>query len=361
MTATGSAQCDDNTRRFALVRERFARARNGCLSGELDFRFAAQAVQLRVAGRALLEAMQAPFAHLRTDERGTAPPLAIDLWDVAESAVEAPPADLAQPTGSRWDLGDSLLALSEDARFVCHAVRRSVVWLDRHDCRIAGWFADGRDLSLHQRGKPLQMLLAVWARDRGLHAVHAALVGRGQRGVLLPGRSGSGKTTAALAALQDGYTYIGDDWIALGRAADGAHVGHGLYGSACLESRHAGRFVHLHPQVVESTSAPERKSLLLLSRTMPERLADSIPLCAVALPRVVDRNDARVLPASRREALLTIVPSTIFTMSPRGGRRDTERLFELAEQLPAYRLEIGRDLQQIPRCIDEILQDVAAS
>lgn len=324
----------------------------------MRLRFAAYDIRLRIVGRGLTDGLLAPFAHLRIAESDAAPHLAIDLWDAGESGVPGLPAELAHPDGSTWDLGDSALAVSADTRFVSHAVRRSVVWLDRHDGRIGGW-ADARDLSLHQRAKPLQMLLALWASDRGLHPIHAGLVARGRRGVLLPGRSGSGKSTAALAALQDGYTFAGDDWIAIGRAGDGSSIGHGLYGTASLESHHAERFARLQPQVVNGASA-ERKSLILLSQTMPERLTGSVPLSAVALPRIVDRADTRVRPASRREALLTIVPSSIFTMSPRGSRRDTERFFELAEQLPAYWLEIGRDLQAIPRRIDDILQSIGA-
>src|SRR5262249_7697107 len=114
-------------------------------------------------------------------------------------------------------------------------------------------------------------------------------------------------------------------------------------------------------QVVSSTISPERKSLLLLTQAAPECLGDSVALCAVALPRVVDRPDVRLLRASRREALLTMVPSSIFTMSPRGSRRDTERLFELAALLPAYWLEIGRDLRQIPQRLDDILDDIASA
>jgi len=366
MTAAGAPRDGADVRRFAMVCDRFVRARDRCGSADMRFRFATYDMQLSVVGGALTHAMQAPFAHLRTNENGAAPHLAIELWDTGESGVAEVPADHAHAGGRSWDLtdsvlGDSVLAVSDDARFVSYAVRRSVAWLDRLDGRICGWFPDGDDLSLHQRGKPLQMLLAIWASDRGLHPMHAGLVGRAQRGVLLPGRSGSGKSTAALAALQNGCQYAGDDWIAVGRAGDGAAVGHGLYGTATLESQHAERFARLQPQSVHSTSGPERKSLLLVSQIAPERLADSVPLCALALPRVVDRSDVRLRRASRREALLTIVPSSIFTMSPRGSRRDTERIFELAESLPAYWLEIGRDLGQIAQRIDDILQDVAPS
>src|SRR5262245_19107803 len=256
--AGDEARHGECSRCFAAVRDGFERARDRCGSADMRFRFASYDIRLCVAGGALARAMQAPFAHLRTDENGAAPHLAIDLWDSSESGVAELPADHARAGGRTWDLsdsmlGDSVLAVSADARFVSYTVRRRVAWLDRHDGRICGWFPDGNDLSLHQRGKPLQMLLAIWASDRGLHPMHAGLVGRALRGVLLPGRTGSGKLTAALAALQDGYSYVGDDWIAVGRGDDGYAVGHGLYGTATLESQHAERFARLQPHVVNAT------------------------------------------------------------------------------------------------------------
>src|SRR5262249_26352876 len=157
---------------------------------EMRFRFATYDIQLCVVGRALTAAMQPPFVHLRTDEHSAPPHLAIDLWDCRASGVAELPADRAHAGGPTWDIDGAVLAASADGRFVSFAIRRSVTWLDRHDGRMCGWFADGRDLSVHQRAKPLQVLLAIWASDRGLHPVHASLVGRAQRGVLLAGRTG---------------------------------------------------------------------------------------------------------------------------------------------------------------------------
>src|SRR5258705_148353 len=119
--------------------------------------------------------------------------LKIDLWDAREVGVPGLSAAERHAQGKTWTLGDGLFAASPDGRIVSHELRGSIVWLDRRAEQIVGWFADGGDLSLHQRGKPLQMLLALWASDRGLQAVHAGMVARVGDGVLVPARSGAGK------------------------------------------------------------------------------------------------------------------------------------------------------------------------
>lgn len=349
------------TKGFVAVRECFARACDRGDAIELDLSFAGANARLLVAGDALGQVMQAAFAHLRVPAQARQSQLTIELWDVREHGVP-PPDESLEPAGQGWDLGaENHLAMSADRRFIQHEVRGSVAWLDRRDGRIAGWIADARDLSLHQRARPLQLPLAIWVSDRDLHPVHAALVGRGERGLLLAGRGGCGKSSTALAALESGWRYVADDWVALGQD-HGVHVGYGLYATACLESQHADQcFAALRPERVRASEGLEPKSLMLLGETAPARLAAALPLAAVVLPRVVEHRDSRIRPASKREALLTIVPSSIFTMSPRGGRADTERLFEVAAQVPAFWLDIGRDLEQIPRRLDDILAAAAAA
>ena len=78
-------------------------------------------------------------------------------------------------------------------------------------------------------------------------------------------------------------------------------------------------------------------------------------VCALALPRLGDGPGTRVRPASKREALMALVPSSIFTMRPRGGRAELERLGQLVRELPAYWLEMGSRLDDIPHAVDEIL------
>lgn len=313
--------------------------------------------RIRIAGEVLARHILAPLAHLALPVERAAKRLTIDLWDEREVGEPGLPAAERHAEGKTWTLGDGIFAASPDGRFVSHQLRGSIVWLDRRAEQIVGWFADGDDLSLHQRGKPLQMLLALWASDRGLQAVHAGLVARDGVGVLVPARSGSGKSTVALTCLGAGYTYLGDDWIGVGAAADGSLVGHGLYSSTSLEAEHAARFPLLLPHAIPPTDVSERKSLVLLSPLFGERLGSSARVCALALPRIVDREDTSWRHASKGEAILMLAPSAVFAMRPRAGREGVERLAEIVRRLPAYWLEIGRDLDDIPRQMDAILEE----
>lgn len=357
MDRAASAVCAE---RFAAVRSAFETAQRRAAHGYREARYLIcdQPVRLCIAGEQLARHVQAPLAHLRAPDNADAAALTIELWDARETQVPGP-SPAYHAVGRTWTLGDGAFAAAPDGRFVSHQLRGSVVWLDRASQHLVGWFADSGQLTLHERGKPLQMLLSLWASDRGLQPVHAALVARGGRGVLIPGNSGAGKTTCALACLRAGCTYLGDDWVGVARSADGAFTGYGLYSSAYMEPAHAERFPLLAERAQAPRAAGEPKSLIQLSEVYPERLGHAASLCALALPRVVATAAARPRRASKRDALLMLLPSTIFTMRPRAGSAAVDRLGELVEQLPAYWVEIGPDLARIAGSIDEILADTS--
>jgi hypothetical protein len=357
-------QGDVSLSRFAAARAAFESAWVGVPTARRDSHYclAGTSVRMRIVGPALAEHIEAPLIHLRSRPPALAAPgLTIDLWDLRETGVKGLPAAERDAVGRRWDLLDGVFATSADGRIASHQLPGSVTWLDRRTAQLVGWFDDGRSLSLHQRAKPLQVPLAVWAHDRGLQAVHAAAVARGDRGVLIPGSSGSGKSTVALSCLEAGYHYLGDDWIGVAVAPGGDFVAHALYASALLDPAHATRFPHLQPHAIPPPDPSEPKALVLLARVFPARLGSSAPLCALALPRIVGRTAAACRPASKAEALRILAPSSIFTMRPRGGREGLERIARLVERLPAYWLDIGDDLSEIPRRIDEILARVGAA
>jgi len=348
--------------RFAAVQAAFERAQRRAAHGACTARYVIcdHSVLLRIVGERLARHVQAPLAHLCAPHSVGEAALTIELWDERETQVSAP-SRTHHAVGRTWTLADGAFAAAPDGRFVSHALRGSLVWLDRASRHLAGWFADGGQLTLHERGKPMQMLLSLWASDRGLQPVHAALVARGDRGVLIPGSSGSGKTTCALACLDAGYTYLGDDWVGVARSGAGAFTGYGLYSSAYLEAAHAERFPLLATRAEGPRAASDSKSLIQLSDVWPERLGHAASISALALPRIVATAPTPPRRASKREAFLMLLPSTIFTMRPRSGSEAVERLSEIVERVPAYWLDMGPDPARIPEAIDQILADVETS
>lgn len=329
---------------------------------ESSYAFADQLVRVRIVGRRLADEFCRPFAHLdRKETHSAVPYLTIDLCDEEEAGVTRPKESTSNDLETTWSIADGLRAIPPDGRFVCYEFRGSVTWLDRAAQHMIGWTASSQHLTLYERGKPLLPLLAVWYHDRGVQLIHGGLVSRNGHGVLFPGMGGAGKSTSAVACLNAGFDYLGDDYIGVQARKDGAFVGHSLYNSTWLERYHMARFPLLPPHAIHGSHAWEDKSLVLLSQVFPNRLARCAPIRALALPRVSNGSGTRFRPASKAEVLLALIPNSLFTPIPRPGPHGFQRLAQLVDAVPRYWLELGRDLTQIPRRVEELLAEVTRS
>ena len=171
--------------------------------------------------------------------------------------------------------------------------------------------------------------------------------------MLIAGQSGTGKSTSALACLFAGFKYLSEDFVGLERLHDGSFIGHSLYNSAFLETKHLERFPYLGPHVMRGM-AHEKKSVVILSNVFPERLERAVPIRFLLLTSVVDSPETRILAAGKSRALMALGLSSILKF-PSPGARGFDRLAQLVEQVPCYDLELGRDLNSTPRRLKELL------
>jgi hypothetical protein len=118
-------------------------------------------------------------------------------------------------------------------------------------------------------------------------------------------------------------------------------------------------FPLLPPHAIRSSHPEENKCLVLLSPLFPGQLRDSVPIRALALPRIVDAPTTRYRSASKVDALLRLAPSSLFALAPRPGAHDFRMLTRLVEHVPSYWLELGRDLAEIPHCVEKLLAEAA--
>jgi hypothetical protein len=352
---------DEAEEAWGVLDEGFARASSTEAEAVEPFswRIGGRTVRQNAVGRELAERTRMAFAHLRADDPGAdRPGLTIDLWDGEATGVSLPRGTILDAIPG-WHEGGGMSTISSDSRYYLHTLFESRAILDRKACRILCWTASSRRLSLYERGKPLRVLLSVWLHDRGIQLVHAALVSSRGRGVILPGRGGAGKSTSALACLLAGFEYLGDDYIGLEPNADGAFTGHSLYDSTWLDPEHLRRFPSLVPHAIAGVISWERKRLVHLSTLFREGLAPRAPIRVVALPRIAG-GTTRARPASRAEALLAAAPTSVFELTPRVGAPGVQRLVALVSRLPAYWLELGEDLGEIPRRLETLLDEIGA-
>lgn len=311
-------------------------------------------VDLNIAGSGLAEQIRLPFHHLLTDASTSAPALTIEMWDQDETGVAFEPPTVDQELGPY-----GFVTASEDGRYAVDRRRESLGCLDRWDNRIVWCTKSPARMYLDERARPLHRLLSIWLRDRGVQFVHAGLVARGDQGVLFVGAGGSGKTTSSIACLCGGLGYLGDDFIGLEAGAAGQFMGHGLYATCLVEPDHLQRFPDLKAHATAANHASEDKSVIYLSRLFPEGFLSSVAIRGIVMPRVIGSGATRYRAASRKEALLSLAPSSIMMLP--GANKDAMILLgNLVEALPSFWLELGQDIAEIPGCVEHLVQEVAA-
>lgn len=317
--------------------------------------FAACPVRLRIVGRALADVLSLAFEHL------TIPPddpvLTIDLWDERVTGIGAD-AEGDVDVGRTWLAGGGCLTSAAEGRLIRHQLPHTTIWIDREAQAIVGSMSSASDLSLYERGKPLHYLLSLWHNDRGTFVTHGALVAHRGAGVLLAGVGGSGKSTTAAACLRAGFDCVGDDCIGLERQANGAFAGHSLFASIWLDDDALSRVPGLTASAVCGTRPGEDKVLVDTRRMHAGQLARTAGIAAIALPRVVDAPETTVRPAARGDALRALAPSSLLLFAPSPGAEGLRHLRAFVMSVPAFWLDLGRDMTQLPRAIDAII-DVA--
>jgi hypothetical protein len=313
-------------------------------------RFAGRPARIRVVGQGLSEQIARAFGHLLVKENSSNPELKIDLWDEGHTSVSCPvntePLDPRLLKSTSYVEFGLILGSLNDPYIGCQRPQ-VVTWFDRRKQHIVGWISHHDQLPIYERGKPLHFPLLLWHSDRGAEVIHAALVSKNGKGVLFAGKGGVGKSTVALACIQAGFDYLGDDYIGLETCEDGHFVGHSLYSATWLMADHFARF----PQVMRYAIYPERpaqeKTLVLLSEVFPRQLCRTATVYALVLPRIVADSSSRIRPASKAEALFALAPSSIL-LRPNSGAATLHKLGHLAEQVPCYWLELAQDLNEIP-------------
>jgi hypothetical protein len=334
---------------FLLARQSFPQA-----ATEFDVGMAGFRLRIEIVGVELATTVRRAFSHLILPASSPAD-LTIRVWDEAETGVSV--QGQYSPHRRRADDVDILLKISDDGRYIGEQRDLSVSWLDTASSTIVGCISSARSQYLDERARPFHKLISAWLDERGIQFVHAGLIQWNAIGILFVGNGGAGKSTSSGACLRAGMGYLGDDFVGI-ESTDGAYTGHGFFSSCLLNVDHLRRFPDLIRHAVLAHQSFEDKSILYLDEVFPNALKASVPVGAIMLPRVVDRDETTYRRASKVEALFAIAPTSVMFL-PRPSQKAFDRVAELVERVPAYWLELGRDIDRIPDAVKRLAEEVS--
>jgi len=318
---------------------------------ERSYRIGGQSIRLRFAGPALIPKLVPALGHLAhaaSSERG----LTIYAWDSASTATPPP----AGPWGGPQSNGAPQTYVSRGPRvFAVYCSDIHLLYLVDLELNVAFVWCERADaIPYYESGSPARVIFHWWMGARGLHLAHAALIGVPDSGALVIGKGGSGKSNTALACLEAGMLFGGDDHCLV--RTEGAPFAYSLYGSAKLNGGDLERFPRLRPLVANPERLEEDKALVLLHPTRAAQLVDGLPLRAVLLPCITGWSGTRIALASGSSTLLALAPSTILLAQfPRPHRGALAALAALVRAVPCYRLELGTDPAEVAETVKDFL------
>ena len=334
---------------FEGVHERFRQAVGKVGEVRRDYRVAGTVVRLSFAGGQLVSWLTPALEHLRIEEVET-PDVTFCLWDSVSTGVGMLPPPCDREGFS--DRGDLWGFHSRRIKTAFHYHDYSVNLFD-HD-RNTGiyWVQNAAVLPYWVLSSPLRTLFHWWMERHGCQLVHAAAVGAGDEALLVVGKGGLGKSSTALACLDAGLAFMGDDYVIVRQAPEPAVFS--LYATAKINREDIDRFPAFRPYLFRAAVPPDEKAVLLLHPHFRDRIRTAMPLRAIAVPRVVDREDTS-LAAENRSVVQQAASFTTMSQLPYAGDHTHQLFAALCEALPGYRLELGRDRARLTGAVRDFL------
>ncbi len=325
------------------------------------FSLCGKTIELVFANEKLLASITPALEHL-TAFAVENPALKIYIWDDETTGTVMPAPPWAGYGVQKQDGRlEGVYTRRGDVRgFQSSRIKAAYNWsanalsmYDASEAQALYWTRDARALPAYETSAPLRNILNWWAQEFDYHFVHGAAVGTERGGVILAGKGGSGKSTAALACLSSGLLYASDDYCLVGDNPNPAV--YSLFSSAKLDPGNFFRMDHIAPARVRNGNPHDDKDVFFLYPQFAGQITSAFPLRAILLPRITGRRDSGLSPASWIDGVKALTISTMCQF-PGTGKKAVEMIKRLAEALPCYHLDFGTDLAQVPTLILHLLE-----
>jgi hypothetical protein len=266
--------------------------------------------------------------------------------------VPAPPT-----TPPIYTQGD-LLAIHETAPVLTlHFPRFGQLRVDLQAAHTDGAIVEGALETYGVLEDLMAMGLTGHLRRRGLFLIHAFAAACHGRALLLVGDIGSGKTTTGISLLRAGWKLLSNDSPIL-TMADGV-TAVAYPGLLSVHADTVQRFPELNsrttPRRSGGAAGVRQKTTFAAESIYPDIWIQAARVGAVVFPRVAHQDDHRFTRLGGADALKRLLPNAIDRWDAEMIPTHLQLLKALVVQAPAYALELGENLEQLPDLMQTIV------
>ncbi|WP_337042179.1 hypothetical protein [Emticicia sp. 17c] len=227
-------------------------------------------------------------------------------------------------------------------RAVFNSTEPSFIFVDYSSKNIYYWVDDFCRLPPNETAAPLRMVFHLWFEPTASFLCHAAGLGISEEGVLLTGKSGSGKSTSTLSCLNTKLKYAGDDFILVDPEQN---LVYSLYSVAKLNIEQFDNFTHLKPLISNIEQIPREKGHVYINESFTDSMITQFSIKAILLPTITGLEDTFIQECSKLDAIKALVPSSVWIL--RSNTKAVEKMKLFISKTPTFRLMAGVNLNQI--------------
>ena len=241
----------------------------------------------------------------------------------------------------------------QDKLFVTYADRLRILCDFGQDRALISFLSsDPESVFLASHALFTIVLVELLKRRRRL-SVQAAGFCLAGKGLLIPGTTGAGKSTLAIALLRAGFSFLGDDVILLEQSQNGPRM-LALSDEIDLDDTTVQLFPELHLLLEQPKTPGSQKRQLWSTESYGAGLIAACHPAAIVFPRVAHTQRSVITPLNPEEALRELTPNVLLT-EPLSSQVHMEALAELANQCACYRLEMGHDFADLPGLVRRLM------
>jgi hypothetical protein len=199
------------------------------------------------------------------------------------------------------------------------------------------------------------MVHMLFMRLFDVFCLHAASLILKDKGVILTGTSGSGKTTAALALIQRGATLLSDELTLISTGSESVTIS-GIILDPRL-SNIDGEKIYSIDEPGSKKNNWEKVSFPLPHETAKQGLYKEVKPALILFMDLKENNPSRHMlhPVDDHEAITALISQVLDPSNSTRHKEIFEAVCQLVTECSLYRLEPGRNIDQLPEFIAGLL------